>query len=169
MRSNKYRWVTITEDWGDNKCGRDRDGHAYLMQPEAQTTMRGSLAVSAGTLEIAIVMQGALEAFWLHDLYLFTFIVINVRKNRDMFFAIALWFFLKLIQAVTTINGDNRPTPWWPPSTLLRYILSGWHSWWQLSGIPGDILSVSMQYLILSILRCICKTARNSWKTYPLG
>jgi len=30
---------------------------------EAQTTTRGSLAVSAGALEIANVMQGALEVF----------------------------------------------------------------------------------------------------------
>jgi len=39
------------------------------MQPEAQTTTHGSLAVSAGALEIAIVIQGALEVFWLY-LYL---------------------------------------------------------------------------------------------------
>jgi len=31
------------------------------MQPEAQTTTRDSLAVSAGALEIAIVIQGTLE------------------------------------------------------------------------------------------------------------
>jgi len=42
------------------------------MQPEAQTIPRGSLAVSAGALEIAIVIQGALEVFWL---YLFIFLV----------------------------------------------------------------------------------------------
>jgi len=33
----------------------------WLMQPEAQTTTRGFLAVSAGALEIAIVIQGTLE------------------------------------------------------------------------------------------------------------
>jgi len=32
----------------------------WLMQPEAQTTTLGSLAVSAGALEIANVIQGAL-------------------------------------------------------------------------------------------------------------
>jgi len=31
------------------------------MQPEALTTTRGSLAASAGALEIAFVIQGALE------------------------------------------------------------------------------------------------------------
>jgi len=39
------------------------------MQSEAQTTPRGSLAVSAGALEIATVIQGALEVLWLY-LYL---------------------------------------------------------------------------------------------------
>jgi len=39
------------------------------MQPKAQTTTRGSLAVSAGALEIANVIQGALEVFW----FTFTF------------------------------------------------------------------------------------------------
>jgi len=39
------------------------------MQPEVQTTTRGSLAVSAGALEIANVIQGALEVFW----FTFTF------------------------------------------------------------------------------------------------
>jgi len=34
------------------------------MQPEAQTTTRGSLAISGGALEIANVIQGALEVFW---------------------------------------------------------------------------------------------------------
>jgi len=33
----------------------------WLMQPEVQATTRGSLAVSAGALEVAIVIQGALE------------------------------------------------------------------------------------------------------------
>jgi len=47
------------------------DGHVWLMQPEAQTTTRGSLAVSASALEIAIDIQGALEE-WSHYLYLFT-------------------------------------------------------------------------------------------------
>jgi len=41
----------------------------WLMQPKAQTATRGSLAVSACALEIAIVIQGALKVFWL---YLFT-------------------------------------------------------------------------------------------------
>jgi len=35
----------------------------WLMQPEAQSTTRGYLAVSAGTLEIAIVIQGTVEVF----------------------------------------------------------------------------------------------------------
>jgi len=39
------------------------------MQPEAQTTTRGSLAVSASALEIANVIQGALEVLW----FTFTF------------------------------------------------------------------------------------------------
>jgi len=43
------------------------------MQPEAQTTTRGSLAVSAGTLEIAKVIQGALEVFLFTYLYLLCF------------------------------------------------------------------------------------------------
>jgi len=34
---------------------RPLDGHAWLMQLEAQTTKRGSLAVSAGALEIATI------------------------------------------------------------------------------------------------------------------
>jgi len=38
---------------------RPLDGHVWLMQPEAQTTTRGSLAVSAGALEIANVIQSA--------------------------------------------------------------------------------------------------------------
>jgi len=38
------------------------------MQPEAQTATRCFLAVSAGALEIAIVIQGALEGL---SLYLF--------------------------------------------------------------------------------------------------
>jgi len=33
------------------------------MQPVAQTTTRGSRAVSASALEIVIVIQGALEVF----------------------------------------------------------------------------------------------------------
>jgi len=33
------------------------------MQPDVQTTTRGSLAVSAGALEIAIVIQGAFPDF----------------------------------------------------------------------------------------------------------
>jgi len=41
----------------------------WLMQPEAQTTTRGSLAVSAGALKIANAIQGALEVFW----FTFTF------------------------------------------------------------------------------------------------
>jgi len=40
-----------------------RDGHVWLMQSEVQTTTRGFLAVSAGALEIANVIQGALEVF----------------------------------------------------------------------------------------------------------
>jgi len=39
------------------------------MQPEAQTTTRGYLAVSAGALEIANVIQGTLKVFW----FTFTF------------------------------------------------------------------------------------------------
>jgi len=35
----------------------------WLMQPEARTTKRGFLAVSAGAFEMAIVVQGALEVF----------------------------------------------------------------------------------------------------------
>jgi len=38
----------------------------WLMQPEVQTTSHGSLAVSKGAIEITIVIQGALEVFWLH-------------------------------------------------------------------------------------------------------
>jgi len=38
------------------------------MQPEALNTTRGFLAVSAGALEIAIVMEGALEGL---SLFLF--------------------------------------------------------------------------------------------------
>jgi len=38
-------------------------GHVWLMQPVAQTTTRGSLAVNAGALEIEIVIQGDLEVF----------------------------------------------------------------------------------------------------------
>jgi len=34
------------------------------MQPEVQTTTRGSLAVNDGTLEKAIVIHGASEVFW---------------------------------------------------------------------------------------------------------
>jgi len=48
------------------------------MQPEAQTTTPGFLAVSAGTLEIAIIIQGALEVW---SLYLFTFIFADQLKN----------------------------------------------------------------------------------------
>jgi len=48
------------------------------MQPEAQTTTRGSLAVSAGALEIANVMQGALEGFW------FTFTFYHFHKTSKM-------------------------------------------------------------------------------------
>jgi len=39
------------------------------MQPEVQTTTWGSLAVSMGALEIATVIQGALEVL---SLYLYT-------------------------------------------------------------------------------------------------
>jgi len=46
------------------------------MQPEAQTTTRGSLAVSAGALEIANVIQGALQVFWFT---FFTFISISLQ------------------------------------------------------------------------------------------
>jgi len=45
------------------------------MQPDAQTTKRDSLAVSAGALEIANVIQGALEVFWFT--FTFTFILLN--------------------------------------------------------------------------------------------
>jgi len=65
------------------------------MQPEAQTTTRSSLAVSAGALEIAIVIQGALEVL---SLYLLPFLFVisyvfllnalkvkyNVRLTRQM-------------------------------------------------------------------------------------
>jgi len=44
----------------------------WLMQPEAQTTTRGSHAVSAGALEIANVIQGALEVFWFTFTFTFT-------------------------------------------------------------------------------------------------
>jgi len=39
--------------------------HVWLMQPEAQTTTRSSLAVSAVALEIANVIQGALYLIYL--------------------------------------------------------------------------------------------------------
>jgi len=39
------------------------DGNALRKQPEEQTTIGGSLAVSTGELEIAYVIQGALEVF----------------------------------------------------------------------------------------------------------
>jgi len=50
---------------------RPWDGHVWRMQPEAQTFTRGSisLAVSAGALEIAIVIQGSLAVL---SLYFFT-------------------------------------------------------------------------------------------------
>jgi len=38
----------------------------WLMPPEAQTTTRGSLAISAGALEIATVSQGDSEVFSLY-------------------------------------------------------------------------------------------------------
>jgi len=38
----------------------------WLMQPEAQITTRGFLAVSAGALEIAIIIQGTSEVISLH-------------------------------------------------------------------------------------------------------
>jgi len=47
------------------------------MQPEAQTTTRGSLAVSADALEIANVIQGALEVFW------FTFYLLRITDLYD--------------------------------------------------------------------------------------
>jgi len=48
------------------------------MHPDAQTTTRGFLAVSASALEIANVIQGALEVFW----FTFTFIYTHPRTNR---------------------------------------------------------------------------------------
>jgi len=60
------------------------------MQPEAQTTTRGSLAVSAGALEIAIVIQSTLCS----DFTSFTFS--NKSAQESSFaFAIGLCFFLK--------------------------------------------------------------------------
>jgi len=53
------------------------------MQPEAQTTTRGSLVVSAVVLEIANVIQGALEVFW----FTFTFYLhewIDQCENESM-------------------------------------------------------------------------------------
>jgi len=49
------------------------------MQPEVQTTTRGSLAVSVGVLEIANVIQGALEVFW----FTFTFNEICTEKHLN--------------------------------------------------------------------------------------
>jgi len=47
------------------------------MQPEVQTTTRGSLAVSASALEIAIVIQGALEVFrFTFIFYLYNYVVL---------------------------------------------------------------------------------------------
>jgi len=71
---------------------RPWDGHVWLMQPEAQNTTRGSLAVSTGALEIANVIQGAVEVFWftfsftfsIHSLvryvWLYIIIIINVTQ-----------------------------------------------------------------------------------------
>jgi hypothetical protein len=42
------------------------------MQLEAQTTARGFPAVSIGTLEIAIGIQGAFEVLWLHLYFHYT-------------------------------------------------------------------------------------------------
>jgi len=55
------------------------------MQPVAQTTTRGSLAVSAGALEIAVVIQGALEVVWLYlYFYLYNLNVIIVCQKTPM-------------------------------------------------------------------------------------
>jgi len=51
---------------GAEVYGREIDSHVWLMQPEVQTTTRGFLVVSAGALEIANVIQGTLEVFWLY-------------------------------------------------------------------------------------------------------
>jgi len=48
-----YRWVTTTYDCGVKVCSREM----------AQTNTSGSLTVSEGALEIAIVIQGAFEVF----------------------------------------------------------------------------------------------------------
>jgi len=48
------------------------------MQPEAKTTTRGSLAVSAGAFEIANVIQGALEVFW----FTFTFYLYGLQADN---------------------------------------------------------------------------------------
>jgi len=52
------------------------------MQSEAQTTTRGFLAVSAGALEIAIVMQGAFEECYLTFTY-FHFLVFYLLTLSD--------------------------------------------------------------------------------------
>jgi len=56
-----------------------------LMQPDAQTTSRGFLAVSEDALEIAIVIQGAVEVL---SLYLFTIYFVYASDNLQIFWVI---------------------------------------------------------------------------------
>jgi len=68
------------------------------MQPEAQATTHGSLEVGAGALNIAIVIQGALEVFWL-TFYLYTGVMVTntvirtVHLNLEIIYQILNWTF----------------------------------------------------------------------------
>jgi len=71
MRSSICSWVLTTTE----VCGVKRAAVRWsrgVMQQEAKTIphAHGSLAVSAGALEIAIVIQGALEVLSLNLFYL---------------------------------------------------------------------------------------------------
>jgi len=95
MKSNYYvAGRLFSENWG----GKVRIGREIvtcgISSRKRKLPPCGSLAVSAGTLQIAIVIKDALEMFWIY-LYLFTFVVIKVRKSWVVLFAIGLSFFLK--------------------------------------------------------------------------
>jgi len=86
------------------------------MQPEAQTTTCGSLAVSMGALEMAIVIQSALEV-----LPLYPFLLTSVQLQNRISACVddvAIWMQSNQLQLNTTTTevlwSSPNSTVWYP-------------------------------------------------------